>query len=101
MLFLNFYTGLPHFMSLCLIADNFVSVIVLLILTPGTCVHGSLRIISTRLEYCYNDQWGTVCDDFWDFFPANPQVACRHLGLRSSGNSFAISHLSGFKSCFL
>jgi hypothetical protein len=34
------------------------------------------------VEICYNNAWGTVCNDFWGDVDA--RVACSQLGLPSS-----------------
>ena len=54
-------------------------------------MHGDIRLVdgTTRneghVEICWNNTWGTVCDDRWS--RADAIVACRQLGFSTSGNA--------------
>ena len=53
------------------------------------CHNGDIRLVNGttafegRVEICWNETWGTVCDHYWSGTDA--QVACRQLGYPASG----------------
>ena len=53
------------------------------------CSNGDIRLAGRsavnegRVEICYQNQWGTVCDDGWDIFEA--KIVCSQLGYPSIG----------------
>lgn len=54
-----------------------------------TCNQGDVRLVDGnniyegRVEFCYNNQWGTVCDD--GFGRPDSAVVCRQLGFGYAG----------------
>lgn len=60
---------------------------------PGNCTHGEVRLVDGRstsatkegrLEVCFNDAWGTVCNSSFGFYDA--VVACgQMIGFHGEG----------------
>ena len=52
-------------------------------MAPGTCLAYQVPDMCCRLEIFHDSQWGSVCPDA--FTQTDAQVACRQLGMASSG----------------
>ena len=65
------------------------AVVISLTVLCAACTNGDLRLIGGsssfegRVEICWNNEWATVCDDFWS--NADARVVCRQLGLTATG----------------
>lgn len=63
----------------------------------AACEDGDLRLENGttsregRLEICYGNVYGTICDDQWGLLDA--RVACRDLGFPDAGNVATNCHL--------
>jgi len=55
------------------------------------CADGDIRLANGRnatqgrVEVCYANAWGTVCDDFWS--TGDARVVCRQLGFGGQGRT--------------
>ena len=58
------------------------------------CTNGDIRLVGGanqlegRVEVCYDNLWGTVCDYYNSFHPtsSDAEVACGQLGFANYGN---------------
>ena len=64
---------------------------------PRDCENGEIQLVDGgsinegRVEICYNNHWGTICDNDWRYPEA--EVVCRQLGFDGEGQKYFLYNL--------
>lgn len=56
--------------------------------TGSVRLSGGMNNKEGRVEVCFNDVWGSLCDNFWDSSDAT--VVCNQLGYHGNGTVFDV-----------
>lgn len=68
--------------------------LILALLLPALCQNGDVQLVngstaySGRVEICFHETWGTICDNMWSATDAN--VVCRQLGFSRHSEFIAL-----------
>ena len=61
------------------------------------CSDGDIRLVGGNtdnegnVQICYNNAWGSVCDDNWGI--ADTNVACQQLGFKANGITYLYHYI--------
>ena len=73
--------------------------ILFLFCCPAFCQDTDIRLVDGadqyegRIEICFNETWGTICDGAWSVNDA--VVVCRQLGFATTGRNLKIAYQLG------